>query len=94
MGGEREAGRGGAGRGGAGRGGAWCGVVWCGEVCCGVVVVLSWCPCPWSFLLRMIGVLQRARAERSMIERRVGQHMECVVFAPFSKWVRSNGYFW
>ena len=63
--------------------GVGCGVVWC-------AVLLSTCrcrggPCPWSFLLRMMSILQPARAERSMIERRVGQHMECVVFAPFSK---------
>ena len=70
----------------------WCGVVWCGVVWCGVVwcVLLSTCrcrggPCPWSFQLRMMSFLQRARAERSMIERRVGQYMECVVLVPFSK---------
>ena len=60
-----------------------CGVVWCG-------VLLSTCrcrggPCPWFFLLRMMSILQRARAERSMIERRFGQYMERVVLAPFSK---------
>ena len=52
--------------------------VWCR-------VVLSTCRgglCPWSFLLRMMSMLQRARAECSMVERRVGQYMECVVFAP------------
>ena len=27
----------------------------------------------------MMSILQRARAERSRIERRVGQYMECVV---------------
>ena len=71
----------------------WCGVVWCGVVWCGVVwcgVLLSTCrcrggPCPWSFQLRMMSFLQRARAERSMIERRVGQYSECVVLVPFSK---------
>ena len=52
------------------------------------------CRCrPWYFLLRMMSILLRARAERSMIERRVGQHMECVVLAPFSKQVRSKGFF-
>ena len=56
----------------------WLGVVWCG-------VLWSWFPCPWSFVLCMMSVLQRARAERSMIERRVGQCMERVVLAPFSK---------
>ena len=53
-------------------------------------VVLSTCRCrggrcPWSFLLRMMSFLQRARVERSMIERRAGQCMECVVLVPFSK---------
>ena len=43
----------------------WLGMVWCR-------VLLSTCrcrggPCPWSFLLRMMSILQRARAERSMI---------------------------
>ena len=64
-------------------------VVWCD-------VLLSTCrcrgrSCPWSFLLRMMSILQRARAERSMIERRVRQCMECVVLAPFPKWVRIFG---
>ena len=63
--------------------GGW---VWCW---CGVGVLLSTCRCrggrcPWSYLLRMMSILQRARAERSMIECRVGQCMECVVLAPFS----------
>ena len=44
-----------------------CGAVWCGVVRCGVCVVVD--------------PLERARAERSMIERRVGQCMECVVLA-------------
>ena len=59
--------------------GGWvvgCGAVWCGAVWCVVCVVVD--------------LLQRARAERSMIERRVGQCMECVVLAPFSRRVRSS----
>ena len=84
----------------------FCCVVPCHVVCpmslvgwwvgCGVLLSACRCrggPCPWSFVLRMMSILQRARAERSMIERRVGQCMECVVLAPFSKWVRSSGYF-
>ena len=50
----------------------WCGVVWCGVVWCGVVLSTCRCrggPCLWSVLLRMMSILQRARAERSMIER-------------------------
>ena len=56
----------------------WLGVEWQTCRCRGGL-------CLWSFLFRMMSTLQRARAERSMIERRVGQCMECVVFAPFSK---------
>ena len=69
----------------------WLGVVWCG-------VLLSTCrcrggPCPWSFLLRVMSILQRARAERSMIERRVGQYMECV-FRPTVKICQIQGVLW
>ena len=61
----------------------WCGVVWCGG------------PCPWSFLLRMMSILQRARGERSMIERRVGQYMECVCCPrPFLKIGKIQGFLW
>ena len=71
-------------------------VGWLGVVCCcrHVVVVVVFVLGP--SLLRMMSILQRARAERSMIKRRVRQCKERVVLDLFSnlKWVRSSGYFW
>ena len=52
--------------------------------------VVVWCDVMWWCVCVVVDLLQRARAERSMIERRVGQCMECVVLAPFSKRVRSS----
>ena len=61
--------------------------------CRALLVVGGWLG-GWVFLPASFDeFLQRARLERSMIERRVGQYMECVVLAPFSEQVRSKGFF-